>query len=347
VNSSYQRLGAAFYAQDNWRVSRRLVLNLGVRLEPAFSPFPKNHYNAWIRSGVQSQVFPNAPPGIVYFADPNTPGANSFTRWNQAAPRFGFAWDPRGNGKWSIRGGFGVYFSELAEGQTLENSGGGIAPFPSGSITITNPASLTYPWDSSPYNGKIAIPIPSPTASTTILRPIAPGNGLHDPDSKAPKILTWSTTFERSVGANLLLRAGYVGSRGMHLAGGENFNLPVFIPGASTAQNVQQRRPDQNFGAVWIASANQNSFYNSMQLGVEKRYSHGLSLLANYTLSKSTDEGSTPVGWGFGTQDPRGPHFNRGLSDFDRTHIVNASAVYDLPKMSGANPFVRRVLGNW
>jgi len=70
-------------------------------------------------------------------------------------------------------------------------------------------------------------------------------------------------------------------------------------------------------------------------------------VLGNYTFSKATDEGTNPVGYGFGTQDPRGPQFNRGLSDVDRTHIFVSSVVWDLPKLTKMNPVVSYILGGW
>src|SRR5436309_668284 len=98
-----------------------------------------------------------------------------------------------------------------------------------------------------------------------------------------------------------------------------------------------------------ITSSSNDSHYNSLQLTAEKRYSRGLTFLANYTLSKSIDGSSNDIGWAgdYGNSDPRGPWFNRGLSEFDRTHVVSTSVVWDLPKLKGANPVLRAVLGNW
>jgi hypothetical protein len=166
---------------------------------------------------------------------------------------------------------------------------------------------------------------------------------------KSPNTWNFSFTLEHSMGGGTLLRASYVGTRGTHLIGGQEYNMPIYIPGASTISNIQQRRPDPNFGPTSISSSSNDSHYNALQLTVEKRYSHGLTLLANYTLSKSIDGGSNDIGFstGYDVQDPRGPWYNRGLSEFDRTHVVNTSVVYDTPKLAGAPAFVRHLLGNW
>ena len=223
----------------------------------------------------------------------------------------------------------------------------GFRPLVTGAVTVINPPNLTWPWDAAPFNGRIGIPVPPPTADVAVPTPI--DGWAQDPRQKAPNTWNWSLTVERNMGGNVLLRAAYVASRGTHLIGGEEYNLPVYIPGASTIGNVQQRRPDQNFGPVNITSSSNDSHYHSFQFTAEKRYSSGLSFLANYTLSKATDGSSNDIGWasGYGTQDPRGPWFNRGLAEFDRTHVVSTSVVWDTPKLAGAHPAVRTVASNW
>lgn len=348
VASGQQRTLASLYVQDNYRATRHLTLNLGVRWDPGFSATNKLGFMSWIRAGAKSQRFRNAPPGILYFGDPDTPNASQYTRWNQVAPRFGFALDPTGNGKWSIRGGIGSYFNLMtAGGNSLDPAGSGFLPFPTGGITVVNPPNLTWPWDAAPFNGKIGIPIQPPSVDSPVPVPI--DGWAQDPYSKMPNTWNWSLTVERNMGGDILLRAGYVGTRGTHLIGGEEINLPRFIPGASTIANLQQRRPDPNFGPINITSGNNDSHYHSLQLTAEKRYSRGLTFLANYTLSKSIDGSSNDIGWAgdYGNSDPRGPWFNRGLSEFDRTHVMATSVVWDAPKMRGANAVVRHVLGSW
>ena len=343
-----ERLLAALYFQDNYRVTQRLTLNLGVRWDPGFTARDKNGFQSWIQEGKQSQRFPNAPLGILYHGDPGTPDASMYTRWNQIAPRLGLAYDPTGTGTWSIRAGVGSYFGMMmAGGHALSGAGGGFPPFPTGSVTVINPPNLTFPWDAPPYNGEVGIPIPAPTAESPVRTPIA--GWAQDPNSKMPNTWNWSLTVERDMGGNTILRGSYVGTRGTHLIGGEEFNLPVFIPGASTPGNEQQRRPDPNFGPTNITSSSNDSHYHSFQFTAEKRYSHNLTFLANYTLSKSIDGSSNAIGWagGYGVQDPRGPWFNRGLSEFDRTHVVNGSLVWDTPRLEGRNPVLRTLVRNW
>jgi len=172
---------------------------------------------------------------------------------------------------------------------------------------------------------------------------------MYDPRTKGPNTWQWSLTVERSLTNSLLVRAGYVGTRGIHLQDGMNTNLAVYIPGASTSANRQQRRPDPNFTSFHVTGGYGDSRYNALQITVEQRYSDGLSFLGSYTFSRSVDTNSANLGWagGFGTQDPRGPTYNKGLSDFDRTHVVSLAPVWDLPRLTGHHPAVKAILGGW
>lgn len=348
------RILASLYVNDNFRVNRKLTLNMGVRWDPGTHSRDKfrvdgTRWMSWPFPGQQSQRFPNSPPGWLYWGDPGTPDTNAFARLNQFAPRLGFAYDPSGTGKWAVRGGVGSYFGQMqAGGFALGGAGSSASPYASGNINIVNPVSIKNPWDSPPYNGTVGIPIPPADSSSAVPLPF-PSQWAYDPHTKNPNTWNWSLTIERNMGHDVLLRGAYVGSRGTHIIGGYETNLPVFIPGQSTQANRQERRPDPNFQAINVSSGIADSYYHSMQLTAEKRYAGGLTFLVNYTLSKSIDTGSNDIGWAgaFGNQDPRGPWFNRGLSEFDRTHVVNASMVWDLPRVRSGPPALQYLASHW
>lgn len=348
------RVLAGLYINDNVRVTRKLTLNLGLRWDPGTHSRDNirsdgTRWMSWIFPGRQSQRYPNAPPGVLYWGDPGTPDANAFARLNQFAPRFGFAFDPKGDGKWAIRGGIGGYFGQMqAGGFALGGAGGGAPPFPSGGISIVNPVSMKNPWLTAPFNGRVGIPIEVPAKDAPVALPF-PSQWAYDPYAKNPNTWNWSLTVERNIGGNVLLRGAYVASRGTHLIGGYEENLPEYIPGASSLANRQARRPDPKFQSINISTGIADSYYHSLQITGEKRYSNGLTFVANYTLSKAIDTGSNDIGWSgaFGNQDPRGPWFNRGLAEFDRTHVVNSSLVWDLPKLTRGDTAVRAVANNW
>ena len=351
-NREYRRWRISLFAQDNFRVNRKLTLNLGVRWEPHMPGYQAGSNPrglSWIYPGQQSQVYVNAPPDILYVGDAGTPGTkNSFPRYNQFAPRFGFALDPTGSGKWAIRGGIGGYFGLVGGGNSLELSGTGHPPLGGSTVTILYPPSMVWPWDAAPYNGVEGIPLPPPTADVAIAPPV--GNAWqYDPNTKGPLTWTYSFGIERSLPSGMLLRAGYVGTRGVDIQDGYQYNLAEYIPGASSGANTQARRPNPLLTAQSVSGAMGDSWYNSLQVTVEKRYSEGLSFLTSYTFSKSVDTNSASIGWGggFGTTDPRGPAYNRGLSGFDRRHVFSFAPIWYLPRLRNQNQFVRAVAGNW
>jgi len=349
VMTEVRRHIASLYVQDNLRVNRRLTLNVGLRWEPGIGPQRVDAPSlSWYYPGQRSQRFANAPAGVLYGGDPGTPGReNFFRRYAQFAPRFGFSFDPTGSGKWAIRGGVGSYFGIIGGGQSLEAAGANAPPLPGANVTVVNPPSLVWPWDAAPFNGREGVPLPAPTSSVAVPTPF--GGNLYDPNTLGPNTWQWSFTLERSFSSSLLVRAAYVGTRGVHLQDGHVENLAVFIPGASTVANQQQRRPNQNFTAIHITGGQGDSHYHALQLTVEQRYAHNLSFLLSYTLSKSIDTNSANIGMagGFGTQDPRGPSYNRGLSDFDRTHVFSLAPIWDLPRLSDMHPVVKAVFGSW
>jgi hypothetical protein len=344
-----KRTVASMYVTDNLRVTRKLTINLGLRWEPALATRRIDTDNlAWYYPGQKSQRFTNAPVGILYGGDPGTPGnANFFARYNQLAPRFGFALDPTGSGKWSIRGGIGSYFGIIGGGNSLELAGRTIPPMAGATYQAVNPPNMVWPWDTPTYGGKEPVPTPPPTADSPVRTPF--GGALYDPRTKAPNTWQYSLTIERMLTESLVVRAGYVGTKGVHNQDGYNTNLAVFIPGASTAANQQQRRPDPNFTSFHIAGGYGFSRYSAFQLTIDKRYSRGISMLTSYTYSRSIDthSGNIGIAGSWGTQDPRGSWYNKGLSDFDRTHVLSVSPVWDLPTLSSQHPAMRLALGGW
>jgi hypothetical protein len=157
----------------------------------------------------------------------------------------------------------------------------------------------------------------------------------------------WNLIIEQQLGGSLLVRAGYVGSKGTKLLNSAEINPAIYGPGA-TAANVNQRRIYQPIGGLQLGMSSSWSKYNSMQLTVQKRYSHGFTLLANYTWSKSIDITSygSVEGNNMGP-DPFNYNNNRGLSDFDLPHRFVLSGVWEHPHFTGQNALIRGVLGGW
>jgi hypothetical protein len=321
-------------------VSRRFKLNLGIRFEP-YTPWidAKNRVVAF-HAGQKSTVYPNAPLGLVYPGDPGVPhGGVNAAIWN-FAPRIGFAWSPLG-ARTSIRGAYGIFLDSSmmsAIANRFENS-----PPHGMRVTLVPPPG---PFDD-PYLGASPFPIPIPPP-----RNIQFPNGLvavtYPPDFKVAYLQSWNFTVEHELRRNLLARASYAGSKGTKLLQGVELNGGVYIPGRSTAANLASRQPyAPALTTLTSLCFCGNSMFNSLQATLEKRFSGGLSVLANYTLARSIDYGS-----GAGTlwpsyANPNDFRFNRGLSDFFHKHRFVTSWIWELPHLNRQDRIMRAILGGW
>src|SRR6266567_3068050 len=110
----------AVYAQDDWKVARRLTLNMGLRWDPWLPYRDALHAISQFRQGRQSTIYPTAPPGYVFLGDSGDSDTSIQSRWNNWGPRLGFAYDLLGNGKTSLRGGWGMFYSDVRQ-QSLNN----------------------------------------------------------------------------------------------------------------------------------------------------------------------------------------------------------------------------------
>ena len=365
------------YLQDNYHINRRLMLNFGLRWEPAL-PWKEikgrveQFRLAGLIAGTRSTQFPNAPAGVYFPGDAGVPKDGVRSNWNNFAPRVGFAYDALGGGKTSLRGGFGIFYDTRIPG-IINNRFVDVTPFSPQLLLLsaaTSPAGKPGTF-SDPFCTLAAtqlsrgctaatnlFPAPFPPPSTSAFAP----NLLvvsWDPNNKyqAPTLYNWSLAIERQLPSNLLVRAAYVGSHGSHLRETIAFNVSPVGGGtprlnAIAGPNVfgtTNNGPTQNAQDI-------NSSYNSLQLSLERRMIHGVTILANYTWSKSIDD--LPPGGGVADigadtvsarpwDDPLRHQFDRGPSDFDRKHNFVASFVWQLPSLSKSSNLVRSFLGNW
>ncbi|HWP86226.1 MAG TPA: TonB-dependent receptor [Terriglobia bacterium] len=329
-------LGA--YVQDEYRLSPRLSLSLGLRFETASE----------IRDVLRR---------AVYLADPlrdTAPQVGRYFRNNPSAaslsPRLGFSWSPRAAGNTTISGGFGIFYDQVLT--YVPNNRKSSAPFHN--ILVNPNAELA------------AVYFPDIVAAAGDVPPQIQIVDYHD--TVLPTVFRYTVSVQQRLAGGWQAQASYVGARGNHLFRRyerNQFPLPeigpdgsVFFPPQCAAAGVPSQprcRPyagpiNPALGAVSIISTDAQSFYNAMQLSASKSLSQGLSLQASYTFSKSVDDSSTGGSTNFG-QYALMRTLDRGLSDFDIRHRLVLNFFYNLPFGSG-RPWLQsgwysHLLGGW
>lgn len=338
----------ANYIQDDIRVNDRLTLNVGMRVgrNGGISEIKHRLVNfdpaAFAALGRNcTTAAPCNPPNGFY--SPDTINPNDW----YTAPRFGFALKPAAKSNLVVRGGFGVYFNRFstrfANQQLFDYPYGIVGVNILGTWANPFPASLatfTYPLPNAP------IPSPVPLIPGVLQLPIA---GIYaDKNMRTPYVYQYDLGIQKEIAKDLMLEVGYVGSNGRKLFSVYTYNqgaagtAPYNASGFSNNKNVT--------GGFQKVETTGISNYNSLQTSLTKRFGHGLQFLTAYTWSKSIDDGSgAPTSEHaalLGDQQNR--RSQRALSDFDRSHRLVFSGIYDLPKFyKGDSGVAKHVINNW
>jgi hypothetical protein len=338
----------AFFVQDDFRVTQRLTLNLGLRYEYQTALKERNGRVANFIADTGQLVCPQevrdaATNAIVCVsaASAGLPETLLKADKNNWGPRVGFAF--RFDDKTVVRGGAGIYYSLETFNPVRQQ------------LAVQSPFlnRINYSRNSSrPLLLSFANPFPGGAAD-------AQPRGIN-PDYKLPEFYQYNLTIEREIVKDLALEIGYVGSQGRHLGLRYNINNPV--PTGVLVGGVPQvaRRYQAQYGTATIQYQDQfgNSNYNALQASLRRRFTDGLTFLVSYTFSKSIDTGSSTNQSSTGSQqfpqdirDILGTE--RGLSDFDRRHQFSASFNYELPFgkgrrfFGGAGGLSQVLLGGW
>lgn len=376
------------YAQDSWKVKNNLTLNFGAGYQ-IDTPLENQHFNKLDNNcfipGQQSVIFPTAPVGLDFPGDKGCSTSGYYPRYDHIAPRFGFAWSPdlggpiSGNGKkFVIRGGFGIYFDRTEEELGLQQLSA--APFlisATGASAIGGSPSFTDPYVDIATGNVATSPFPfvAPTKGQSVnFAPFEPLDiNVVNPNLTDPYSMNFNLNVQRELPSSMILQVAYVGSLGRHLEVTYEGN-PISPSGqAACAANptcIQDRTtqaldfpshtlyaPGNEFLSVGTQATRGNSEYNSLQVSLNKRMSHGLQFLAAYTFSHSIDDTSgyesSGGAAGFGVFRAPNPYqldeSFRGDSSFDARNRFVVSAVWDIPSASKRwnNGFSRYVLDGW
>jgi outer membrane receptor protein involved in Fe transport len=329
----------AGYAQDEFRFSDRLTLNLGLRYELATPFVEKENRIVVINPERQSTVQPLAPKGLLYPGDAGIPDGGYATDKNNIAPRLAFTWDPNGKGRTSVRGAWGIFYDSLAGQGDLFQSGVLAPPFTplvELNATAANPF-LTF---ANPLGTGTQTPNLFP-ANLTII-----GWG---PTFNTPSAMHYNLTVQRQIGDSLGLEVGYVGSRGK--------NLPMFIEiNPIVAPPATRKYPAYSLLRPTLTVA--ESWYNSVQASLRMRPTRGVNFLMSYTLGNAKDHVS---GLNIGGENRQVLSVNlgdegslqtalaqeKGPALFDVRHRFVLSFGAELPKFADKSAAMRNVLGGW
>lgn len=327
----------ALYIQDDWQVTRRVNVNLGLRWE-VFPPFLGDSTIGTFAANVQSTVIPSAPLGMLYPGDKGIPPGLFRTPWNKFAPRVGFAVDLFGNGKTSLRGGYGIFYYEQDE----QND----------SIQLQQPFALNISVNKTP---NLVTPYaPNPDPFPFVYNPAKPGFvsgatvlAIPPNGGSIPYVEEYNLSVEQQLTPNFAIHVGYVGNatRKDYLV--HDSNAPRYVPGASTTTaGINARRPYQptpttyTFAAINLNDNVNNGTYNSLQTTLRGRIGPNSSILASYVWGKSLNFNSPVV-------DGSDIGLDYGAADVDIRQRFVASYTYEL---SGAKHFGfvgRKVLSGW
>jgi len=366
-----KQLYLGFYAQDTWKMSSKTTLNYGVRWEPGLAQQIRNGaiYNFSVDrflAGTRTTQYANAPPGFLYPGDPGFTNGNAGmeNHWWQFSPRVGFAWDPNGDGRMSIRTGYSLAYDFVNAQFHLNTS---VAPPFNAEARTDNPVGgFDNPWLGTGNENFF----PFTTGPNSPFPLTGPYISIPS-DIRVPRQQSWNVSVQRQVGDDLAVSATYLGSYSDRLWNVLSLNPGVYIPGACTLQTpsgpqafnpcsttatLNNRRvlTMQNFdtgkylGVVDEHTALGYQKYNGLLLSVQRRTVNGISAGANYTLSKCmglpTQGGTTPnVGTGY--VDPTNPDYDYGPCDTDRRHIFNLTLGLRTPDFENAT--LRAIASDW
>jgi len=268
------------------------------------------------------------------------------------APRVGIAWDPTGSGHWLVSSAYGIFYDPYYTGQ------GGPLQTPISAPPYLQTPQISLPNFSDPFNG--SNPFNQSFAQPMTLLTLDPRLGL-------PYAQDWNLNIERSLGSNWLFEIGYIGTKGTKLPRFVEGNPAVFVPGATSPNNADQRRlysgctlaqPSPcTYSSVGLISGTASSTYHALQTSLRKRFAHDFSMLGSYTFSKTLDEVSSFNITGSASQSTAGENdlaqnpfdlaAEHGRSMFDARHRFVASYQWDLPFFAHGQNWYAHILGGW
>ncbi len=339
VVGDYRQHMNFLYVQNDYRVSRKLTLNLGMRWEYATPRWEKD--NVLSNFDPETKTILKAKDGSVYDRSLVNPDRNNF------APRLGFAYSA--NSKTVIRGGYGVSYIHQNRVGSADLLG---INYPQVVIATIN---QTSPNDAAFRTTQQGYPAGLTNASTFS---VANANIAYIPKTfGAPWVQSYFLSAQRELMRDFVLDIGYVGNDSNALPLIADYNQAAPQPTATSNLSLAARRPIQGYGAItWFNPAG-FSYYNALQVKLEKRFSYGLQFLNSFVWGKAIDNSGQSLDTNGGNdaspQDVRNLAAEKGLSNYDQKFTNVTSVVYQLPVGKGKkfgdslHPALDAVIGGW
>ena len=348
------------YAQDSWKVSKRLTIEYGIRFQHTT---PTYTYTRQATAGAEGtfvlwsvdtakydpskrpvismntsnlgRIVGDAYPQLVnigLICDPCAGVPRGFSDAKKFfAPRVGFAYDLMGDGKTSLRAGFGMYYERLRQNNFNFGAGAYYPNTSSGEVLYQNIASIAF----NPTNPEIT----------------PPGYLVWPKDNTMPTIYSWYLGIQRELPARFALDLSYVGNRGIHLMDQRQRNaIPAgtFINNPNLLASVRNQsnalRPYYGFGSLNAVEALSYSSYNAMQFRLSRRFANRLALNFNYTWSKVMDLVDNDSD---GIRNPFDMRMNWAAAGYDQTNVTTVDFIYQLPDARVDQAVLRQILNGW
>ena len=345
---------SSLYFADTWKLRPRLTMNYGIRWEPWFPQVNDDgtsiHFDeAALRAGTHTNRFVNAPPGLFFDGDPGFPTGTGFhKKWSNFAPRLGFAWDVKGDGRTSVRASAGIFYDRPT---ALYFRNTATVP-PWTTRTDLQNVDLADPWANYPGGDPGVVPAGG-HAPKNIPWQLNNITSAYDYDTPNMRVGQYNLSIQRQVGTDWMVSASYLGNATRHLWTTQPINPVIYIPGvgdtqghcflnglavnftvragtpcsATTTASYNQRRRlsldpsipasvSGAFGPVNRVESGGTASYDGLNLTLQRRPIRGVGISANYTWSHCISDyyldiansGNANAGW----TDPNNRRYDRG-----------------------------------
>jgi hypothetical protein len=320
----WRRWNFGAYFQDDWKVSSRLTLNLGVRYD--------YHSVTVEKDNRFSQPDLSAAPAFNLLLAGTGGVSRGIVKPTKRdfAPRFGFAYSI--TPAFVVRGGYSLNFNDINQEYTFDVDGN--LPFA---------AAQTF------FSSSVTPQLTLANAFPASLEGTSSAFAAIDPNIRDPYVQHWNLSLERAFGFGTTVSASYIGNKGNDLVRwGADANAPPAGPGA-----IGPRRPIPDISTVTFTGGDGNSIYHGLELKGEKQFSHGLSFLLGYVWSKCIDNGAiqligdgsaTPI---FVANPTLDRELNRGRCQYDVPQRFNGNLMYELPFGKNSSGLARALVGGW